>query len=74
MSYATIGALPDGIRHHLPFPAQRIYQKAFNSAFHLYFDEETMHQVAWAAVKKHYEKGSDGNWRKIKVTHKKEEV
>jgi cation transport regulator len=27
--------------------------------------EETAHKVAWAAVKKEYEKGDEGRWHRI---------
>ena len=54
--------------------AQDIYKEAFNSAWDEYTDpkdrrgdadrEETAHKVAWSAVKRSYEKGPDGDWRK----------
>ncbi|MDW2982111.1 MAG: ChaB family protein [Rhodanobacter sp.] len=72
MPYASIGELPDSVREHVPKHAQEIYRAAFNSAWDGYADkgerrgresrEEAAHKVAWAAVKKKYEKGADGDW------------
>lgn len=66
MPYATIADLPDPVRRHLPPHAQEIYRAAFNSAWARYARpterrrggsrEEAAHRVAWAAVKKVYEK------------------
>lgn len=75
MPYKTNGELPSSVKDNLPEHAQEIYRKAFNSAWDEYADpedrrgdesrEETAHQVAWAAVKKTYEKDSDtGKWQK----------
>ncbi|MFC5525057.1 putative cation transport regulator ChaB [Rhodanobacter ginsengisoli] len=72
MPYKTISELPDAVRAHLPEHAQEIYRGAFNGAWDAYADrddrrgdesrEEAAHKVAWAAVKKKYRKGDDGNW------------
>jgi len=72
MPYSTINELPGGVKDHLPKHAQDIYKEAFNSAYDEYKDpderrgdadrEETAHRVAWSAVKKKYEKGTDGDW------------
>lgn len=72
MPYQTISELPDSVREHVPRHAQEIYKEAFNSAWQEYADkgerrgdesrEEVAHKVAWAAVKKKYSKGSDGDW------------
>lgn len=74
MPYASNRDLPDNVRGALPEHAQDIYRKAFNSAFDEYEDpedrrgdasrEETAHKVAWAAVKKVYDKGDDGRWHR----------
>ncbi|MBZ0297876.1 MAG: putative cation transport regulator ChaB [Anaerolineae bacterium] len=74
MPYKTLSDLPDSVRDNLPKHAQQIYQEAYNSAWDEYKDpddrrgdasrEETAHKVAWAAVKKDYEKGSDGKWKR----------
>jgi cation transport regulator len=73
MPYDKIQDLPDSVRENLPKHAQEIYRSAFNSAWEQYKDsedrrgdstrEETAHQVAWAAVKRKYEKNEQsGRW------------
>lgn len=72
MPYRTISELPDSVRDHVPKHGQEIYKEAFNSAWREYADEDarrgdesreaTAHKVAWAAVKKKYAKGDDGDW------------
>jgi len=72
MPYKSTSDLPDSVRDHLPEHAQAIYKEAFNSAWSEYADEgerqgretreEAAHKVAWAAVKKQYAKGEDGDW------------
>lgn len=72
MPYATIDDLPASVRDHTPKHAQEIYKEAFNGAWAEYRDaddrrgdasrEETAHRVAWAAVKRKYEKGDDDRW------------
>jgi cation transport regulator len=72
MPYSSISELPESVRNVLPKHAQEIYKEAFNSAYDEYKDpndrkkggsrEEAAHRVAWAAVKKKYEKGSDDKW------------
>ena len=74
MPYPNLKDLPDSVREHLPKHAQEIYKEAFNSAWDQYADpeerrddasrEEVAHRVAWAAVKKVYEKKADGRWVK----------
>lgn len=73
MPYREIQELPAGVKHHLPQHAQEIYLKTFNAAWNEYRDpderrghesrEEVSHKVAWAAVKKTYEKDDvSGKW------------
>lgn len=72
MPYNNTSELPDSVRNVLPDHAQDIYKEAFNSAYDQYDTqeerrgddsrEEVAHKVAWSAVKKSYEKGSDGDW------------
>ena len=63
MPYDSRTDLPDPVRDHLPAHAQDIYKEAFNSALHHYDqDESRAHAVAWAAVKRQYHKGDDGDW------------
>lgn len=77
MPYQTISELPENVREHLPKHACEIYMKAFNSAWEQYDQpeerrgdasrEETAHKVAWAAVKKVYQKDEQtGTWKKSK--------
>lgn len=72
MPYSSTSELPDSVKSVLPAHAQDIYKEAFNSAYDEYKDpeerrgdesrEEVAHKVAWAAVKKKYEKGADEKW------------
>ncbi len=73
MPYKKNSQLPEGVKNNLPDKAQDIYREAYNSAWEEYSDpedrrgdasrEETAHRIAWAAVKKQYEK-QDGRWVK----------
>lgn len=73
MPYARNADLPESVRDNLPQGAQTIYRNAFNSAWQEYASkdkrradttrEETAHRVAWAAVKKSYQKKAD-HWVK----------
>lgn len=72
MPYKSKSELPESVRNVLPDHAQGIYKEAFNSAYEEYDKpeerrgnadrEEVAHKVAWAAVKKKYEKGADDKW------------
>ncbi|MCI0398732.1 MAG: putative cation transport regulator ChaB [Chloroflexi bacterium] len=72
MPYERVRDLPESVKDNLPKHAQEIYREAYNSAWEQYDEpeerrggasrEETAHRVAWAAVKKKYEKGDDGKW------------
>lgn len=75
MPYKTIQDLPDSVKNNLPTHAQEIYKEAFNNAWEQYdrpeerrgsaSREETAHRVAWAAVKREYEKDEQsGQWKK----------
>jgi cation transport regulator len=63
MPYTSNTELPVGVRRHLPGPAQSIYREAFNHAWVTYAgdprQEEIAHRVAWAAVKRKYQKIGD---------------
>lgn len=64
MPYTSNAELPPGVRRHLPDSAQNIYREAFNHAWASYSGdvrrEEIAHRVAWAAVKRKYQKiGAD---------------
>jgi cation transport regulator len=62
MPYASNDDLPASVRNHLPPHAQDIFRSAFNHAWQSYSRakpasvEEIAHRVAWAAVKKRYQK------------------
>lgn len=72
MPYKSTNELPDSVKNVLPAHAQDIYKEAFNNAWDEYKSakdrkgdsdrEETAHKVAWAAVKRTYEKGADEKW------------
>ncbi len=64
MPYPKVSDLPDSVRDNLPEHAQEIYRASFNNAWEEYgHDEERAHRVAWAAVKRDYEKDPDtGSW------------
>jgi cation transport regulator len=63
MPYENNQDLPESIRNHLPEEAQSIFRKTFNSAYEKH-DEVAAFKIAWAAVKKVYEKNVDGVWGK----------
>lgn len=75
MPYKNEKDLPASVQKNLPEHAKEIYLKAFNNAWDEYKNpedrigdtsrEETAHKVAWAAVKKTYEKDEkSGEWKK----------
>lgn len=75
MPYDKNDELPDSVKNNLPKHARDIYRKAFNSAWEQYDEpeerrgdatrEETAHKVAWAAVKKEFEKDErTGKWKR----------
>ncbi len=63
MPYATNSDLPASVRNHLPAHAQDIFREAFNHAFAAHESEpdceERAFRIAWAAVKRSYEKIGD---------------
>ncbi len=67
MPYATNAALPASVRNYLPAHAQHIYREAFNEVWASYSAdprrEEIAHRIAWAAVKRRFHKGRDGQWQ-----------
>lgn len=57
MPYASNEDLPAPVRHVLPPHAQDIYREAFNHAWERGgLGEASIHRIAWAAVKRSYEK------------------
>lgn len=65
MPYKSNKDLPASVRHVLPQAAQNIFRESFNNAHAKYKDEIIAFKVAWAAVKRKYEKVGD-KWVKIK--------
>jgi cation transport regulator len=65
MPYRENADLPPSVRSHLPDHAQAIYREAFNHAYAAHAGEadreRRAHMIAWAAVKRSYEK-ADGHW------------
>jgi cation transport regulator len=74
MPYSSNNDLPESVKDNLPDHGQEIYRKAYNSAWDQYDEpeerrenrsrEETAHSVAWAAVKKVYEKDENERWKR----------
>lgn len=66
MPYQTNADLPENLQRLLPPHAQDIYRAAFNSAYFAHAadprQEEEAHRIAWAAVKRRYERTPQG-WR-----------
>lgn len=72
MPYKSRSELPLPVQENLPPHAEEIYKEAYNAAWEQYKNpksrrgnetrEEVAHKVAWAAVKKLYEKKEDGTW------------
>jgi len=63
MPYEVNADLPPSVRSHLPEHAQTIFREAFNHAYAAHArdprQEEAAFRIAWAAVKRAYEKGGD---------------
>jgi cation transport regulator len=63
MPYEMNADLPPSVRSHLPEHAQDIFREAFNHAYaahaHDPRQEEAAFRIAWAAVKREYEKVGD---------------
>ncbi len=65
MPYKSNIDLPESVLHALTDEyARNIFRKVFNSAYEEYGNEEQAFKVAWAAVKKEYEKNEKGKWVK----------
>jgi cation transport regulator len=67
MPYAANADLPRNLQRILPEHAQDIFREAFNHAYAAHAGEmrreEIAHRIAWAAVKRGYEKTAAG-WRR----------
>jgi cation transport regulator len=61
MPYRVNTDLPLNLRRRLPPHAQDIYREAFNHAWEAYGEDESRaFRIAWAAVKKEYERTDEG--------------
>ena len=66
MPYTSNEALPSSVRNHLPPHAQNVYREAFHHAYRYgHADEATADRIAWAAVKRRYEKADDAWVRRV---------
>lgn len=67
MPYQRTSELPPAVRDHLPEHAQDVFLAAFNNAYDDHRgdprQEEASFRIAWAAVKRNYEKDGD-HWVK----------
>jgi cation transport regulator len=62
MAYASNSQLPPSVQRHLPPHAQDIFREAFNRAYEdSGGDDARAFRIAWAAVKRRYEKVG-GEW------------
>ncbi|HXW71140.1 MAG TPA: ChaB family protein [Methylocella sp.] len=68
MPYTSNEELPPPVREHLPQHAQDIFRAAFNRAFDDHSgdprQEEAAFRIAWAAVKRRYQKIGE-HWEPI---------
>jgi cation transport regulator len=68
MPYVSNSDLPSSVRNHLPDAAQDIYREVFDHAWKTYAAnprrEEIAHRVAWAAVKRKFQKVGE-HWAPI---------
>jgi cation transport regulator len=69
MPYTSIEQLPPPVKNNLPKQAQKIFKDAFNAAYEQHHgdDEVTSFKIAWAAVKRTYEKRNN-KWVKKKAS------
>ena len=59
MPYSSNKDLPDRVKNVLPYGAQTMWRKVFNSAYKTYGNDEQAAKAAWAQVKKYYKKSGD---------------
>ena len=64
--YKTIADLPPPVKANLPAKAQEIFLAAYNSAWKQHRAEDkaeiTCNSIAWASVKKSFDKNPKGEW------------
>ena len=66
--YKKTSELPDGVKNSMSVSLQKVWMKAFNSAYDTNGEEYAI-KVAWSVIKKIAKKGKDGKWhRKAKQT------
>ena len=66
MPYTSNETFPSSVRNDLPPHAQRVYRDAFYHAYRYgHADEATADRIAWAAVKRRYEKADDAWVRRV---------
>ncbi len=71
MPYDSVDDLPDAVKDNLPAGAQTIWKNAYNQADENkedFPDAAARAQYAWGAVKKAYEKNTEGKWVKKKTS------
>ena len=69
MPFSSVDELPKGVKDNLPAHAQAIWMAAFNASYDGTCKGKSADDrdscaaaIAWAAVKRKYAKGADGNW------------
>ena len=63
MYYPTPESLPEDLRHELPPEACELYRLTFNAAYAAEkCDFEQAGNIAWAAIRTHFERQPDGAW------------
>jgi cation transport regulator len=69
MPYLDNSDLPPSVRDHLPPHAQDIFRETFNAAWARHDgDDGSAFRIAWAAVKRSYEKAGD-TWVRRETVH-----
>jgi cation transport regulator len=80
MPYTSITELPASVRHVLPTKAQHLFLKVFNEAWTKHRDlpikerEVVCFKIAWAIIKRSFEKNRIGLWQPIKKENKTSQI
>jgi len=73
MPYQSVSELPPPVKDNLPTEAEKIFMKAYNSAWEQHGKEKdaeiTCNSIAWAAVKRGYKKNAEGKWVAKEAIH-----
>jgi len=66
----TLENLPQDAKEALPEEAQHLFIAAYNSILDNNGDEQAAARIAWQTIEtnEHYERGSDGKWKRIPDT------